>query len=114
MKKYFWEDELNMAVTLCAADGEIIYMNKTSLDLFEDDGGEKLIGANVLDCHPEPSRTMLERMINEEKEHVYTIEKGDKKKIICQKPGMKRGNIPVLLRFLSNCLQICPIIKRVK
>ena len=76
-----WDKEFQGAVTVCDAEGRIVGMNAASREVFAADGGEKLIGANVLDCHPEPSRSKLQRMMNEKRTNVYTIQKNGKKKL---------------------------------
>ena len=83
--------ELNFAVTICDKDGIITYMNEKAIQSFASDGGEKLIGTNVLDCHPEPSRTQLEGMLKSETKNVYTIEKNGVKKMIYQSPFYVKG-----------------------
>jgi hypothetical protein len=86
MENINWAKEFKMGITITALDGTIVYMNDKSLDIFKNDGGEKLIGRNVLDCHPEPSRTQLMDMMKAETTNVYTIEKNGKKKMIYQSP----------------------------
>lgn len=86
-----WLKELESAVTLCSTDGTIIYMNDKAVKTFEKDGGEKLIGSNVLGCHPEPSRTQLKEMLEGQKRNVYTIEKNGVKKLIYQTPVYENG-----------------------
>lgn len=81
-----WEKESDFSVTLCDKNGIIKYMNDKAIKTFEKDGGEKLIGTNVLDCHPEPSRTQLAEMLKTESKNVYTIQKGGIKKLIYQAP----------------------------
>jgi transcriptional regulator with PAS, ATPase and Fis domain len=81
-----WTKEINFAITVCGKNGTITYMNDKAVKTFEKDGGSKLIGTNVLDCHPEPSRTQLSVMLETEKKNVYTIEKNGKKKLIYQTP----------------------------
>ena len=81
-----WVKEFPGAVTVCDAHGVIIDMNDKAAVTFETDGGRDLIGKNVLDCHPEPSRTQLERMLVEHKPNIYTIEKNGVKKLIYQTP----------------------------
>jgi len=44
-------------------DGIILEMNDKAIDSFKEDGGEKLIGTNLLNCHPEPARSQLEEML---------------------------------------------------
>ena len=53
--------------------------------------GRDLIGLNVLDCHPEPARSLLQKMMAEELKHVYTIDKKGKKKLIYQIPWYQDG-----------------------
>jgi len=86
-----WIKEFNGAVTLCDLNGTITYMNEKALKTFAGDGGEKLIGTNVLDCHPEPSKTILKDLMENEKSNVYTIEKNGIKKLIYQSPVYSEG-----------------------
>jgi len=79
------------AVTVCDAEGIITEMNDKSVETFEADGGRALIGKNVLDCHPEPSRSKLQQMIEERKPNIYTIEKNGVKKLIYQAPLFSGG-----------------------
>ena len=68
MMKYF--QEADIAVTVCDREGRIIDMNDQSRKI-NLKPGQELIGSNVLDCHPEPARTMLEGMMRNESKHVY-------------------------------------------
>ncbi len=90
MKKE-WLHSLDSAITVCDKKGIIVYMNRKSAEAFEKDGGKKLIGTNLLECHPEESRKMLEEMLKTQKEHIYTIEKKGLKKLILQKPVFDHG-----------------------
>ena len=81
-----WVKEFPSAVTVCDKEGRILYMNERSADTFKKKGGLKLIGTNVLDCHPEPSKTKLKEMLENGKSNVYTIEKNNVKKLINQSP----------------------------
>ncbi len=86
-----WAEEFNGAITVCNRKGIIVYMNRFSVKQFEKYGGEKLLGSNLLDCHPEPSRTKLKEMLDHPVENMYTTEKKGIKKIILQTPWMKDG-----------------------
>jgi DUF438 domain-containing protein len=66
-------------------------MNDKAVDAFKNDGGEKLIGKNLLDCHPAPARSILEKMLEEQKPNSYTIEKNGIKKLIYQTPWYENG-----------------------
>jgi transcriptional regulator with PAS, ATPase and Fis domain len=90
LSENYW-DEFPGAVTICDETGIIIYMNNRAIDTFADDGGKKLIGTNVLDCHPEPSRTKLLELLRDQTKNVYTIEKKGVKKLIYQSPWYKDG-----------------------
>ncbi|MBP7867444.1 MAG: PAS domain S-box protein [Acidobacteria bacterium] len=84
-------EEFPGAVTLCDENGIIRYMNRKAADVFQADGGGDLVGRNVLDCHPEPSRTKLETMLRIGERNVYTIEKNGVHKLIYQAPWYRDG-----------------------
>lgn len=86
-----WIKEFAGAVTICSKEGIILEMNDASVKVFEEDGGKSLIGKNLIDCHPEPSRSKLKEMLENEITNTYTIEKNGKKKMIHQFPWYKDG-----------------------
>jgi transcriptional regulator with PAS, ATPase and Fis domain len=86
-----WVREFPGAITVCDPSGIILEMNDQSALLFAKDGGRELIGKNVLDCHPEPSRTKLEQMLKQGKTNVYSIEKNGVKRLIYQSPWYVNG-----------------------
>jgi transcriptional regulator with PAS, ATPase and Fis domain len=86
-----WVREFPGAVTICDVEGRILEMNARAEEIFASDGGAALVGKNVLDCHPEPSRSKLEGMLREGRTNVYTIAKNGKKKLIFQAPWFKNG-----------------------
>ncbi|MDD8017338.1 MAG: PAS domain-containing protein [Bacteroidota bacterium] len=81
-----WLKEINAAVTICDAQGIIVYMNEKSAQVFDSDGGKQLLGKSLFDCHPETALTKLKELLSSGKTNVYTIEKNGKKKIIYQSP----------------------------
>ena len=85
MKRDYFEGA-DVAVTICAKDGTILDMNAKSRKTFLKPGRDELIGANVLDCHPEPARSLLADMLNNPRVNVYTVEKEGVKKLIYQCP----------------------------
>ena len=86
-----WTEEFNGAITVCDREGIIVYMNKFSVEQFAKYGGKELLGSNLLDCHPEPSKSKLKEMLKTPKENMYTIEKNGVRKIILQTPWMQDG-----------------------
>ena len=86
-----WIREFPAAVTVCDPTGIILEMNNRALETFASDGGADLIGRNVLECHPEPSRTQLAAMLAERAPNSYTIEKNGVHKLIHQSPWFENG-----------------------
>ena len=86
-----WMDGFCGAITVCDTDGIIVYMNDFSIRQFEKYGGEKLLGTNLLDCHPEPSKTKLREMLKKPSENTYTTTNKGQTKVITQKPWMENG-----------------------
>jgi transcriptional regulator with PAS, ATPase and Fis domain len=91
MKNFNYLDELDANVIVCDTTGVIIYMNKTAIRNYDKDGGDKLIGQNLLDCHPEPARSKCVELLETQTSNVYTIEKRGIKKMIIQKPWFENG-----------------------
>ena len=85
MKRDYFEGA-DIAVTICAKDGTILAMNGKSRKTFLKPGREELIGRNVLDCHPEPARSLLADMLKNPRTNIYTVEKEGLKKMIVQTP----------------------------
>ncbi len=83
-------NEADIAVTVCDREGRIIEMNEQSRRV-NLKPGQELIGSNVLDCHPEPARSMLKEMMDKQIKNVYTIEKNGVKKMIYQIPWYEGG-----------------------
>ena len=98
-----WVQEFPGAVTVADREGVIVALNDRSMKTFAADGGAALLGTNVLDCHPEPSRTKLRTIMDERRTNVYTIEKNGIKKLIYQTPwtvnGEYRGVIELALEI---------------
>ena len=86
-----WAEEFNGAITVCNRQGIIVYMNRFSVQQFAKYGGAKLLGSNLLDCHPEPYKTKLMEMLQAPSENMYTVEKDDVTRIVYQTPWMQEG-----------------------
>lgn len=91
MKSFSYIEETDFAVTVCDTEGTILYMNQKARRTFLKPGAEDLIGKNVLDCHPEPARTLLKDLLEHPRTNSYTIEKNGVKKLIYQTPWYKNG-----------------------
>jgi transcriptional regulator with PAS, ATPase and Fis domain len=91
MTNHLWVKEFPAAITVCDSKGIILEMNDRAADGFQDQGGEKLIGTNLLECHPEDARLKLEQLMKTRKLNVYTVEKHGVRKLIYQSPWYDKG-----------------------
>ncbi len=86
-----WTDQFLGAVTVCDREGTVVYMNDRSKAQFAKSGDGDLMGKSLIDCHPEPARTFLLKMLAEAVPNSYTIEKRGIHKMIHQTPWMEKG-----------------------
>ena len=91
MLSHPWVKEFGAGVIVCDAGGIIIEMNDRSAHMFREQGGRALLGSNVLDCHPEPSRTKLRSLMEKRQASTYTTEKNGRRKLIHQAPWYRDG-----------------------
>lgn len=94
-----WAKELPSAVTLTDKYAKIIYLNDVALSTFADDGGEKLIGTSLFDCHNDNSNKIINQIIATKEPNIYTIEKNGKKKLIYQAPYFNGGEFSGLVEI---------------
>lgn len=78
-----WANMPECAVTVCDRNCKIIFMNRRSRDTFAE-GTDRLIGSNLLECHSPRSREIIHRLLSEGGTNVYTISKGNLRKLIYQ------------------------------
>lgn len=86
-----WAEDINAAVTVCDADGIILFMNKKSRRTFSRHGD--LIGKNLFDCHSEKSKDKIHHMLATGESNSYTISKEGQRKMIYQTPWRRDGKI---------------------
>lgn len=86
-----WAEQLNCAITVCDAQGIILYMNERARATFARHGD--LIGKNLFECHSEPSKQKIRHMLATGESNSYTISKDGQKKMIYQTPWRKNGVI---------------------
>jgi len=72
---------LNLAITISAKDGEVLYQNDSSIEVNGD-----VRGNNMMGCHNERSRQIIKHLLDDAATNVYTISKKGKKKLIYQTP----------------------------
>lgn len=81
-----WAMGMNCAVTVCDADGIIIYMNEKSRATYVKNGGAALIGKSLFDCHGERAAGIIRHLLATGEANSYTIEKEGLHKMIYQTP----------------------------
>jgi DUF438 domain-containing protein len=86
-----WTNEFPAAISVCDKEGVLLSINNKSEKVFEKYGGAKLIGTNILDCHPGDSREKFENLLKTASVNCYIIEKSDSKKFVYQAPWYKDG-----------------------
>ena len=86
-----WTDGFLGAITVCDCEGIVVYMNHRSKQQFAKTEEGDLLGKSLIDCHPEPARTMLKIMLAQPTPNSYTIEKNGIRKMIHQSPWMEDG-----------------------
>lgn len=86
-----WAEGMNCAVTVCDAEGIILYMNERARATFAAHGN--LIGKNLFECHSESSKEKIRYMLATGESNAYTISKLGQRKMIYQTPWRHDGKI---------------------
>jgi hypothetical protein len=89
--QHLWIKEFPGSIIVCDTDGLILEMNDKAARGYEKEGGLKLIGSNLLDCHPEKARRKIEELLVSRQANIYTIEKKGIKKFVYQSPWYRDG-----------------------
>ena len=112
MNDFYWLDQLPAAVTVCDRAGIIIFMNQTSREVFASDGGGALVGKSIYDCHSERSAQMIKSMMDQNQNHVYTIQKKGRKKMIYQTPYLIDGVVSGMVEITFEIPEELPHFNR--
>lgn len=86
-----WAEALTCAVTICNADGTIIFMNERSRQTFGHHGD--LIGKNLFDYHQPASIEKIRHMLATGDDNTYKVVKNGVSKLIHQTPWRIDGKI---------------------
>lgn len=95
-----WLEQFAGAVTVCDADGILLAMNDAAAAAYASFGGRKLLGTNLLDCHPEPSRSVFRDMLATRRTNVYTVEREGRRKLVYQSPWFEQGEYRGLVEIV--------------
>ncbi len=94
-----WFKEFPSAVTVCDREGTVIAMNDKACATFADEGGAKLIGHSLQDCHKPETWARIQYMLETGSGNTYTIEKNGNRKLIHQQPWFKNGKVAGLVEI---------------
>lgn len=86
--------EINVSITVSDTEGNVVYMNDKSKSVFSD-----MVGKNMMACHKQSSQETIKRLISDKATNVYTIQKGEVKKLIYQTPWYVDGEIKGLIEY---------------
>jgi hypothetical protein len=112
MSNHSWVNEFHGSITVCDLNGIIVEMNDAAAESFKKEGGYALIGKNVLDCHPEPSRIKLKSLLETHEKNIYFTEKHGVKKLIYQAPWYEDGKPQGIIELSVVIPQDTPTLKR--
>jgi hypothetical protein len=95
-----WIHEFQGIITICDKEGKILYLNNRAIKNLEKDGGANLLGSNLFDCHPEPSRTKLKLLIENCETNIYYTLKNGRRRLIHQAPLFEKGEYKWYAEFI--------------
>ena len=85
-----WANGLkDVAITITDEKGDFIDMNFHSKEVNLKSMDENIIGKNIMGCHNERSQAIINNMLKNNVQNVYTITKKGQKKLIYQSPWYK-------------------------
>jgi len=99
MAGFEWLEGMDIGVTVCDQDGVGLYLNERAAKVFEKDGGKRLVGKSLLDCHPEAARSKMLALLKNQASNSYTVERNGKKKLIHSVPWFKDGKFAGLVEI---------------
>jgi hypothetical protein len=111
-KKHDWVEEFPAAIEVCDSAGIVLELNKKAVESLRPQGGKKLLGTNLFDCHPEAARRKLNRLMKNHRTNVYTVTKGRSRKIVLQAPWYKRGKYRGFVEVIMKIPPKIPHINR--
>jgi PAS domain-containing protein len=92
MSRIDWVREFPAEVTVCDCQGTLLEMNWAAEALFCEDGGRGLLGANILECHPDTARIKLANLMKSPAANAYFETEHGKKRFYFQSPWYRDGS----------------------
>ncbi|MBR6911357.1 MAG: PAS domain-containing protein [Candidatus Methanomethylophilaceae archaeon] len=57
-------DQGRAPVVVCDTMHIVVYMNPAAIEAYKDDGGSKIIGTHIFDCHSERANEMIRKVVD--------------------------------------------------
>ncbi len=111
-KEFDWIEDYPAAVTVCDHKGIIIAMNGRSIEQFRKQGGEKLIGSSLFDCHPESANTIIREQLATQQPNIYITESKSGRRLVQQVPWYSNGAFAGLVETTGFIPADIPVKKR--
>lgn len=105
-----WAEQMNCAVTVCDREGIILFMNEKARKTFAKHGD--LIGKNLMGCHSDRSKAIINELLTTGHSNAYTIHKNGIKKMIYQTPWRKDNEIAGLVEISMEIPEDMPHYQR--
>lgn len=102
IKAKAWAEDMDVSVTVCDAEGIIVYMNKASILSFHKYGGAELIGQSLMKCHNAHSQERINDMLKFPQANTYIINKETERRLIRQFPWVEDGEVKGIIEMGFN------------
>jgi PAS domain S-box-containing protein len=105
-------EEVENPITVCDANGIILYMNAASRQMLSKYGEQSLIGKSLYNCHNENSNRIIRELFEQKKSNTYMVEKEGKRKLVHQTPWFENGQLAGLIEMITFLPEDLKVIKR--
>ena len=103
MKAPDWLEGFAGAVVVSDRKGRIIYMNQAARLNFRKEGGERLLGSSLFDCHNASSCAMIRSMLSSGISHAYTVQNKTGSRLVAQYPWYEGDEIGGVIEITFPC-----------
>jgi transcriptional regulator with PAS, ATPase and Fis domain len=103
MNQFNYFNEIENAVTICDAQGIIVYMNLAAQKMLAKYDSKSLIGNSLYDCHNPASNKIIKQLIEKGESNSYYTIKNGVKKLVHQTPWFNNG-------IVAGLIEICIVL----
>jgi hypothetical protein len=107
-----WMKSLPMNLIVCDKDFVITEMNQQAMERYAAEGGSKLIGKSLLDCHNPESREKIKKIAENCQPNVYYVNKNGVQKLVFQAPIVRNSAFYGLVELVLTLPKDIPLVNR--